>query len=83
LARGHVDETPAVHETGPSTSAVRFEPSLSTETAGSMGHASLLKQQIRDLVLRRKSLVAEEPDTVTAGRSDGGHGECPLRGDDE
>ena len=31
----------------------------------SLGYPSLLKQQLRDLVLRRKSLVREEPEDDT------------------
>jgi hypothetical protein len=49
-----------------SSSSAQSQPVqlLSARTAGSSGHSSLLKQQLRDLVLRRKSLVPEEQEQV-------------------
>lgn len=42
---------------------VRFDNR--TAAPMSLGYPSLLKQQLRDLVLRRKSLVREEPEDDT------------------
>jgi hypothetical protein len=45
---------------GPVQRTVRFDNR--TAAPMSLGYPSLLKQQLRDLVLRRKSLVREEPE---------------------